>query len=514
MDSIGHAELDNFRTIIAGRLGLQFDNGRMDRLAEVLRHRLDARGGGTASAYLASIASSTNGCEELRALASYLTVSETYFFRCPDHFRVLREVALPSRIRARNSRRQLRLLSAGCASGEEAYSLAVLLKEHFPEVAGWDLTIIGIDINPTMLAKARAARYSPWSLRETSEEMRTRCFRREGADSLLDESFRRMVSFEERNLAVDDGTPWDLEQFDIIFCRNVMMYLVPDAVRAVVERLTRALAPAGFLFLSHAETLRGLSRDFHLRHTHDTFYYQKREGVEAIPEPLSAPVSAPLLPVDGLDISWVDAIRIASERINSLSQNSSTHVSSQVEASSPPARIEKGTALPPSAQFGFVFELLHQERFQAALETLNGLPSAATADSDAQLLRAVLLSNCGNVSAAQTVCEQILSSDDLNAGAHYVAALCREHVGDHDGAVEHDRAAIYLDPTFAMPHLHLGLLAKRRGDLVTSRRELEQARGLLPGEDASRLLLLGGGFGRETLLEFSRAQLCACGGTS
>jgi chemotaxis protein methyltransferase CheR len=510
MDSFGHAELDHFRTIIAARLGLQFDNGRMDRLAEVLRQRLDARGGGTPSAYLASIASSANGHEELRALATHLTVSETYFFRCPDHFRVLREVALPSRISARNSHRQLRLLSAGCASGEEAYSLAILIREHFPEVAGWDLSIVGIDLNPTMLTKARTGRYSTWSLRETSEEMRNRCFHKEGADFLLDESFRPMVSFEERNLAVESGPHWGVDQFDIIFCRNVMMYMVPDAVRAVVTRLTRALAPAGFLFLSHAETLRGLSRDFHLRQTHDTFYYQKREGVEATPQPPSTLAAGSLLPVDGLDISWVEAIQIASERINSLSQNSSSHV----ETTSSRAPIEKETGHLRSAQFGFVFELLHQERFQAALETLNALPSATTADGDAQLLRAVLLTNCGNVSAALAVCKQILSSDDLNAGAHYVAALCREHVGDYEGAIEHDRAAIYLDSAFAMPHLHMGLLAKRRGDLVTSRRELEQARTLLPGEDASRLLLLGGGFGRETLLEFSGAQLSACGGTS
>jgi chemotaxis protein methyltransferase CheR len=191
-----------------------------------------------------------------------------------------------------------------------------------------------------------------------------------------------------------------------------------------------------------------------------------------------------------------------------LSQNSSNHV----ETSPLKALAETETNQPRTAQFGFVFELLHQERFQAALETLNGMPSATTADGDAQLLRAVLLSNCGDVSAALTVCEQILSSDDLNAGAHYVAALCREHADDYAGAIGHDRAAIYLDPAFAMPHLHLGLLAKRRGDLVMSRRELEQARTLLPGEDASRLLLLGGGFGRETLMEFSRAQLSACEG--
>ena len=86
-----------------------------------------------------------------------------------------------------------------------------------------------------------------------------------------------MVTFEERNLAVQDGACWEFEQYDFVFCRNVIMYLAPEAAQRAVARLTRVLAPSGFFFLSHAETLRGLSQEFHLRHTHDTFYYQKRE---------------------------------------------------------------------------------------------------------------------------------------------------------------------------------------------------------------------------------------------
>jgi chemotaxis protein methyltransferase CheR len=112
------------------------------------------------------------------------------------------------------------------------------------------------------------------------------------------------------------------------------------------------------------------------------------------------------------------------------------------------------------------------------------------------------------------VCRQLLAADDLNASAQYLAALCREHAGDFEGAIERDRAAIYLDPAFAMPHLHLGLLAKRSHDWTTVRKEMDQALRLLEREDASRILLLGGGFSRQALLEFSRAELQACGAKS
>jgi chemotaxis protein methyltransferase CheR len=124
----------------------------------------------------------------------------------------------------------------------------------------------------------------------------------------------------------------------------------------------------------------------------------------------------------------------------------------------------------------------------------------------------VLLTNRGELPEAQRVCQQVLELDELNAGAHYLMALCREHAGDRDGAIEHDQAATYLDSAFAMPHLHLGLVAKRSADLQTARRELAHALPLLAREDASRILLFGGGFTRGALVEFCRAELHASGG--
>jgi len=143
---------------------------------------------------------------------------------------------------------------------------------------------------------------------------------------------------------------------------------------------------------------------------------------------------------------------------------------------------------------------------------LHALPSDAAADPDSLLLRAALLTHSGRLDDAERACAELLGRDELNAGAHYVLALCREAAGDTNGASEHDEVSVYLDPTFAMPRLHLGLLARRGSNREGARRELTRALSLLQREDASRLLLFGGGFNREALTVLCRAELVACGG--
>jgi chemotaxis protein methyltransferase CheR len=139
------------------------------------------------------------------------------------------------------------------------------------------------------------------------------------------------------------------------------------------------------------------------------------------------------------------------------------------------------------------------------------MPAETRDHPDALLFAAVLLTNHGRIVEAERACEKLLESDDLNAGAHYLKALCREHAGDHPGALEHDRIAGHLDPTFSMPHLHAGLLAKRLDDSSGIRRELTRALLLLAREDASRLVLFGGGFSRDALTALCRTELARVG---
>jgi chemotaxis protein methyltransferase CheR len=507
---LAREEVDRFRALVAGRLGLQFDDGKLDDLEEYLRRRVESSGLRSFARYLEALQDTAGSRDELRCLAEELTVGETYFFRNPNHFRAFRERVLPELLAAPGRERPLRILSAGCASGEEPYTLSMLVLDSWPAGARRS-EILGIDVNPRHLEKARSGRYTPWSLRATPLEAQHRWFSGAAPQFAVLDEVRSAVAFEERNLLEDDAAFWRPGAFDVIFCRNVLIYFSQEAVRATVDRFARALSPGGFLFLGDAENLRGLTHDFQLHHTHDTFYYQRRAQPSGAPARPPAPAPRPPAPwpsVVALDDSWVSAIHGASERISRLAQEARP----PRPAAPPPAAPAPAPAATPTWDLTRALQLFRQERYADAAEALAALPGEAAQDTDVELMRASLLTNMGDVAAAAAACERVLALDELNAGAHYLLALCDEHGGRLDDAVRHDEVAVYLDPAFAMPRLHLGRLAKRRGDRALARSELGRALDLLAREDVSRIVLFGGGFSREALIQVCRVELEACGG--
>jgi chemotaxis protein methyltransferase CheR len=501
-----------FRGWIAQRLGLHYDDSKLEFLAEVLLRRAQKKGLALCS-YLDQL-EGPDIDDEIQALALELTVPETYFFRHIDQFHAFADVALPAALAARGPIRKINLLSAGCASGEEPYSLAMMARERGAE-QGCNVAIRAFDINPAMLAKAARGRYAAWALRETPALSQQRWFREVGKEFELEEGIRAAVTFQEVNLARENAELWGAQMYDVIFCRNVLMYFTPDGAQALVARLTRALAPGGHLFLGHAETLRGLSNDYHLCHTHGAFYYQRRsaqhdEGRKNSEDTVNGvlqhaalrPVAA--APDPSFTDTWLDTIGRASDRIQALSKRPTAESALRGGSS-------RGGAMQTATQLPLALELLKKERFSDALDLLACLPAESEQDPDVLLLRAALLTHSGNLAAAANVCARLLEQDELNTGAHYLLALCRESAGDVQGALDHDQTAIYLDPSFAMPRLHLGLMARRAGDREGARRELGEALLLLKREDAPRLLLFGGGFGREGLMALCRAELRSTG---
>jgi chemotaxis protein methyltransferase CheR len=466
---LSRGQLEQFRGALAELFGLEFDEEKLPFLEEVLHQRMRACGTTSYEDYCARLSTELDTEGERRALALKLTVSETYFFRDPNQFRALVEVVFPT---LWEKGRTLRLLSAGCASGEEAYTAAILAREHLPHLPLWSIHILGVDLSVEMVRRARAALYSEWALRETPGSIRRRYFKQEGKRFELDASVRQMAQFEEGNLANDRSAFYREQSFDVIFCRNVTMYFNPEVAKKVMERVARTLRPGGYLFLGHAETLRTLPAELVLRHTHNTFYYERvdpsRSAVFSIPI-LEAP-AAPAIVYEEL---------------------------SPPDIPEPPAHWNRALML----------EHLQAERLSDALELLESANKSFLLDSDAQLIRAALLTNLGRLDDAEAACRHLLELDGWNAGAHYVLAVCRDFAGHPSQAIEHDQISASLDHTFAMPHLHLGLMAKRRGDEVTARKELRCAASLLPGEESSRVLLFGGGFTREALQSLCRVEL-------
>jgi chemotaxis protein methyltransferase CheR len=261
--------------------------------------------------------------------------------------------------------------------------------------------------------------------------------------------------------------------------------------------------------------LRGVSHDFDLCHTHATFYYQLRTGLAGAVSKsrapaegtVSHPASRAQMPQAESGGDWASAIRQASERIRILAESPERSRKSYEKPIAAPS-----TAMGIPADLSVVLELFREERFEQALAAVEAMPAEAQSSPDVGVLRGVLLANRGDLAQAEEACAAALKMDSLNAGAYYVMALCREQADDRVTAMEDDQTAIYLDPSFAMPHLHLGLLAKRDGELDVAVQALSQASLLLPREDAQRVLVYGGGFGRAALVELCRRELQGCRG--
>ncbi len=237
------------------------------RLGRVVRQRMKAVGAPHLRAYLGYL--ETSGRAELTRLVQALTINETYFFREPAHFAAL-ERLLPG-LAARSQR--VRLLSAGCATGEEASSLAITAWRVLGGRPG-TFEVVGVDIDEAALARAREGLYGPWSFREESFSRAAQFLRAEGDRWRVVPALRSLVRFERLNLveAVPEGP------FQVVFCRNMLMYLTPENRRAVVERLTQQLASGGVFFVGSAESLEWGPPDLKRVRAHGAFFYQRAEA--------------------------------------------------------------------------------------------------------------------------------------------------------------------------------------------------------------------------------------------
>ena len=269
------------RKLIATRLGLDFPESRKVDLERALARVIQDHLVETPERYLAWLATVSDENPEWRRLASHLTVGETYFFRDRSCFDALEQHVLAPLIASRRAKgnRRLRLWSAACASGEEPYSLAILLTRLLPDRADWAVTILGTDVNPEALKLAHGGIYRQWSFREATG-VAEQYFQRHGPDTFkVDPGIKAMVTFAPLNLAENDYPDMitNTRAMDVILCRNVLMYFTQEAQRATVSRLQRALVSGGWLVVSPAEASAELLRPLVAHSFREAILHRKEE---------------------------------------------------------------------------------------------------------------------------------------------------------------------------------------------------------------------------------------------
>jgi chemotaxis protein methyltransferase CheR len=269
-----------FIRLIAKQTGLEIRERDKTALSEKIILRMKALKLEIPETYYHLLTVSTpESRQEWEQLAILLTNIESYFFRDKDQFALLRDRILPELIERKQNNKTIRICSTGCSSGEEPYSLAILLKELLPELEQWNLTIIGIDINQEALQKAKKGIYRPWSFRRVDREIVQRYFQLKNDEYHIDASIKQMVTFKILNL-VNDIFPIpnsELSEFDLIVCRNVFIYFDSPAIEQVLNKFYNALQNFGYLITGHAELYGQNLSQFQTKVFPESVVYQRIE---------------------------------------------------------------------------------------------------------------------------------------------------------------------------------------------------------------------------------------------
>jgi chemotaxis protein methyltransferase CheR len=386
----------------------------------------------------------------LTALVDFAVIPETYFFRHHEHFAALTRTLLPSLA----GRPSLRIWSAGCATGEEPYSLAIALLAAGRRAG--DDTVLGTDISPRLLARARLGRYGRWSFRRVPEGIPTRFLRDRGGLVEVGEEVRRVVSFRRHNLIAE---PPPLSACDLLVCRNVLIYFETELARRVVAGLVGAVRPGGWLILGPAEAPLASGLEVEpVEVDGATLFHRTAPG--ATRPAARAQTSRPLRHTPRRAPGFPAAGRRSHVTGVSDSPDAAAAAVSPRPPPAPPSRPPGPGAKPPPAA-----------------------PSPAPATAYA---RALAAAEAGRLDEALALAREAAGA--LEAPPHLLLALLAETAGDDGGALVSVRRALYLDSTDPLAHAALARLLARAGRDDEARRSRANALAALGDRDDAELL--------------------------
>lgn len=443
-------DLNPFKTFLRKKTGFTIKPDLVDRLARELPALMARRGIRSAEAYLALLDRDPDAFHEVVTL---LTVNETYFHREPDHLRLMTRRLVPEIAARKPDGEPIRVLSAGCSSGEEPYSIVISLAE----AAGGRPTadryaVFGADIDGDAVAKARRGHYGGRAFRSLPPGLRDRYFVPEaGGRFRIREAVRQAVTFYTVNL-LNRPYPPPLENMDLIFYRNVSIYFDPATQRTIFGHLGDILNPGGYILVSSTETLSHDFKVLRLMALDGVFLYHKDPAGGEAPLPIGPPSTG--------------------------SRPPSPRKAPALGRPRPPAR--PAGPYPPRAAaettaptYNEALDAARNKRYDQALEILDRLlaripPADGTA---ARTLKAAILINQGRTAAAKALCEAVLDSDPLRTEASLLLGMIARRSNDLDAAVRRFKETLYGDTANWLAHFYLAEIYQSRGETQRMRRE-------------------------------------------
>lgn len=477
-----------FHDYLVTHTGLHFERRNQKILERGLAARMAALQIGSYREYFDYLTRHKHNRQELQKLLPFLTIGETYFFRYHAHFDALKKIIATELVK--RGRDRIRIWSAGCSTGEEAYSIAMTIMEVFPDWRERDIRVLATDIDNRALKKAREGVYGSWAMRVIEKSYLDRHFDKIGKSYVIREEVKSLVDFSHLNLQTDlypvaDG---EFKELDVIFCRNVMIYFSLATTRRIVEKMAASLVPGGLLFLGHAETLFQISSQFE-RHTQGGgFYYREKKGQGV---PLARPLTVVPVPVPSppkaQQPSGLTATRITTPAVS--------------------ARVPRAHEPDVEGLFQKAQALFEAEKFEEASALLEAVVRHRPNHTGALVIKGFIKANNGDFEESLRFCQQALDVDDLLAEAYFLKGLVLDMTDRQDEAVEEYRKAILLKMELVMSHYYLGRLYFRQGRENDAVRELRNTLKMLEKGEKERIIPFSGGLSREVFLQQVRNEL-------
>lgn len=476
-----HPEFTRLKAKVINMTGLQYYADRNLLLAEHVANRQKALGCPAAEYFRRTL--NADDADEFAALIDDITIGETYFFRYPEQFEALRHVLLPDCVLRRQTDKRLRIWSAGCASGAESFSLSILLREHAYALQGWDVSVLGTDINRRALDQARSGVFTNWDLRTVADDIRNRCFVPDGKEWRIRQRYHEGLQFEYLNLATDleNFARTKSEKFDIILCRNVMIYFEPDLMRRVIHCLRECLTDGGWLLVGHAEP-----------------YFEIANFLTPI-----AVAGVTAYRKEGEATAWRDGGIDPRHAVTDFSDIAAVITDGTVPL--PPLMAE-----PPErgAEIYAVASWSSERADDYSDRQLNIAAPASLAPESGHYLEKIRgYVETADWDRALQAAQQSTEQNPMDCRVHYLKALISEHIGAEHAAEVALGRAIYLDRRFALAHYHLGRCQAHRGARDAAIRSFNNSLRALGVHDDATPLLMGDGLSVAELRAIVQCQL-------
>lgn len=433
-------ELSSVCEVITAHMGLHYPEGRWDILARNLTSAACAYGYTHVDEFINWLLTATLTKRDIETLASFLTISETFFWREPQVFSAFTDTILPELIASkRKGERKIKIWSAGCSTGEEPYSLAIMLRKSIPDIKDWEITILATDINQKSLIKAESGIYTQWSFRNCPLWLKSNYFQNlgDGKYKIISE-IREMVTFAGLNLTAEiyPSDSNNTGSMDIIFCRNVLMYFNEDWIRKISKQFFHALKKDGWFVVSSCELSSEMFGDFTPMNFPDAILYKK--GKSKFGPLVNASSQQP-------DISYFSV-----NNLPVLPFFEFKNTDNEID-SNPNRTVSNGNKYGMAAQEN---KSITNEKFTSNMLHRNNTEVVVT-------IR--MLADHGKLNDALSLCNDEIEKDKLAIGLYFIRASILQELDKITEAVASLKQAIYLDHNFIMGHFTLGNLLIGQG---------------------------------------------------